>query len=96
MESKKTHFSIIFDVRKEKKKMQKKITVMEHEESAQKILQKIAIRRQQLGLSQTDLALSLNMTISGYFKVEKGESKLDTVRLFEIAEILRIDPRDLF
>ena len=96
MESEKTHFSIIFDVRKRKGSMLKKSTVKELEEKAQNVLQKIVERRQKLGLSQTDLALKLNMTISGYFKVEKGETKLDILRLIEIAEILEIEAKELF
>ena len=94
MESKKTHFSIIFDVRK--RSMLKKSTVKKLEEKAQNVLQNIAERRQKLGLSQTDLALKLNMTTSGYFKVEKGETKLDIIRLIEIAEILEIEAKELF
>ena len=76
--------------------MLKKSTVKELEIKAQIVLQKIAERRQKLGFSQTDLALKLNMTISGYFKVEKGESKLDVIRLLEIAEILEIDAKEFF
>ena len=76
--------------------MLKKSTVKKLEEKAQNVLQNIAERRQKLGLSQTDLALKLNMTTSGYFKVEKGETKLDIIRLIEIAEILEIEAKELF
>ncbi|WP_165731986.1 helix-turn-helix transcriptional regulator [Polaribacter sp. 20A6] len=57
---------------------------------------KIIKRRQELGLSQTDLAIKLNMTTSGYFKIEKRDSKLDLLRLFAIAECLGIDVKTLF
>ena len=96
MEIKKTFFSIIFDVRKRKKKMLRKITIENPKEKAINVLQKIVTRRQELGLSQTDLAIQLNMTTSGYFKIEKGDSKLDLLRLFAIAECLDIEVKSLF
>ncbi|WP_036825053.1 helix-turn-helix domain-containing protein [Polaribacter sp. Hel1_85] len=96
MESEKTHFSTIFAIRKRNIKMLKKITIEKLEKKAHKVLKKIVKRRQELGISQTDLAIKLNMTTSGYFKVEKGESKLDLIRLFEIAEFLDIDAKELF
>lgn len=96
MESEKTHFSIIFVVRKEKVKMLTKNTIEKLHEQAEKVLKKIVERRQELGISQTELAIKLNMTTSGYFKVEKGESKLDLIRLFEIASCLDIDAKELF
>ncbi|MCL7752497.1 helix-turn-helix transcriptional regulator [Polaribacter sp. Z022] len=74
----------------------KKVTTERPQEKAEKVLQKIIDKRQELGLSQTDLALKLNMTISGYFKVEKGDSKLDLIRLFEIAEVLNIEVKEFF
>jgi len=59
-------------------------------------LLKITKRRQELKKSKTDLALNLNMTTSGYFKIEKGSSKLDITRLFEILEVLEISPKVFF
>ena len=96
MEIKKTHFSTIFDIEKEKVKMLEKNTIEKPQELSEKVLKKIVERRQELGISQTDLAIKLSMTTSGYFKVEKGESKLDLIRLFEIAEFLNIDAKELF
>jgi ribosome-binding protein aMBF1 (putative translation factor) len=96
METKKTHFSTIFDIEKEKVKMLEKNTIEKPQELSEQVLKRIVERRQELGVSQTDLAIKLNMTTSGYFKVEKGESKLDLIRLFEIAEFLNIDAKDLF
>ena len=63
---------------------------------AQKILKKIVARRKELGISQTDLALKLNMSFNGYFKVEKNDTKLDTKRMFKIFEILNISGKDFF
>ena len=96
METQKTHFSTIFDSRKEKVYMLVKNTIEKLHQQADKVLKKIVARRQELGISQTELAIKLNMTTSGYFKVEKGESKLDLIRLFEIAECLDIDAKEFF
>ena len=63
---------------------------------AQKILKKIVARRKELGISQADLALKLNMSFNGYFKVEKSDTKLDTKRMFKIFEILNISGKDFF
>ena len=96
MEIKKTHFSTIFDIEKEKVKMLEKNTIEKPQKLSDQVLRKIVERRQELGISQTDLAIKLSMTTSGYFKVEKGESKLDLIRLFEISEYLNIDAKELF
>ena len=76
--------------------MSKKITIEKLQLKSSKVLSEIAERRQELGISQADLAYQLNMTPSGYFKIEKGESKLDLIRLFEIAYYLKIDAKKLF
>ncbi len=65
-------------------------------EKSNNVLKKIINRRQELNISQTDLALKLNMTTSGYFKIEKGNSKLDLIRLFEIAYLLDTEAKDFF
>ena len=59
---------------------------------AQKNLKKIVAKRRELGISQADL----NMSFNGYFKVEKGATKLDTKRMFKIFEILNISGKDFF
>ena len=76
--------------------MLEKNTIEKPQELSDQVLKRIVERRQELGISQTDLAIKLNMTTSGYFKVEKGETKLDLIRLFEIAEYLNIDAKELF
>lgn len=68
----------------------------EKNDKVSSILKKIVARRKKLGISQVDLALKLNMSANGYFKVEKGITKLDLYRLIEIAEILKIDPKEFF
>jgi len=76
--------------------MLEKNTIEKPQELSEKVLKRIVKRRQKLGISQTELAIRLSMTTSGYFKVEKGESKLDLIRLFEIAEYLNIDAKEFF
>ena len=63
---------------------------------AKKVLKKIIARRNDLGISQWDLATKLNITNNGYFKVETGKTKLDLKRLLVIAEILKVKPAYFF
>lgn len=60
------------------------------------VLQKIITRREELGITQWDIASKLNITSNGYFKVEKGITKLDVNRLLEIAIILDVKPQYFF
>lgn len=60
------------------------------------ILKKIAQKRADAGFAQIDVALKLGLTASGYFKVEKGQSKLDLERLLAILVILEISPKEFF
>ncbi|EAQ42672.1 DNA binding helix-turn helix protein [Polaribacter sp. MED152] len=62
----------------------------------QLVLKKIVDRRKELGLTQWDISEQLNLTYSGYFKVETGKTKLDVYRLFEILDTLNITPKEFF
>ena len=55
------------------------------------VLEKVIYRRKRLGLSQTDIANKLEITLSGYYKMEKGKTKLDVRRLLELSEVLKVD-----
>ena len=55
------------------------------------VLEKVVYRRKRLGLSQTDIAEKLEMTLSGYYKMETGKTKLDVSRLIELSEVLKVD-----
>jgi transcriptional regulator with XRE-family HTH domain len=57
-----------------------------------KVLQRIIKKRQELGVSQMDLAFKLHLSANGYFKIEKGHSKLDVNRLLQIAKVLSVSP----
>ena len=75
-------------LRKTKKNMSKE----KREEEVAEVLKRIVKKRQELGVSQFDLALKLNLTNNGYFKVETGKTKLSVERLLEIAELLNVNP----
>ena len=66
------------------------------ENKSKVILNKIVERRKNLNITQSELALKLNLTFSGYFKVETGKTKLDTFRLIQVLDILDISPKDFF
>jgi len=60
------------------------------------ILEKIITQRIATGKTQINVADHLNLSEGGYFKVEKGKTKLDLERLFEILEYLEISPKEFF
>ena len=60
------------------------------------VLKRIVERRRELGISQWDLGIAINLTNSGYFKVETGKTRLDILRLFEILEKLDISLEEFF
>lgn len=66
------------------------------EEDYQKILKLIAKKRVEKGLTQWDFASRLHLTESGYFKIEKGISRLDIMRFLVILNILEITVQDFF
>tara|TARA_B110000285_G_C14880511_1_gene493653 strand:+ start:477 stop:716 length:240 start_codon:yes stop_codon:yes gene_type:complete len=66
------------------------------ENKSKVILNKIVERRKNLNITQSELALKLNLTSSGYFKVETGKTKLDTFRLIQVLDMLEISPKDFF
>ena len=55
------------------------------------VLEKVIYRRKRLGLSQTDIANKLEITLSGYYKMETGKTKLDIRRLLELSEVLKVE-----
>ena len=52
-------------------------------------------KRSTLGLTQQDIAVRLNITPGAYAKIERGETDPSISRIYEIAEILGIDPLQL-
>ena len=60
------------------------------------ILKKIIASRSHKNITQITVAKHINIGESGYFKIEKGKSKLDLERLFEILELLEVSPEEFF
>ncbi|MDX6745456.1 helix-turn-helix transcriptional regulator [Polaribacter sp. PL03] len=60
------------------------------------VLKKIIAERTALGITQINVAQQLGIGENGYFKIEKGKTKLDLERLLLILEVLEITPIDFF
>jgi DNA-binding XRE family transcriptional regulator len=93
MESEKWFFCVTFESLENKMKEKEREKV---ENYYFEILRKIANKRAEAGLSQIDLALKLGLTDSGYFKIEKGITKLDIQRFLSILYKLDISPKEFF
>lgn len=57
--------------------------------------EKVSLMRTLKGLTQEEMAVKLNMSTTGYAKIERGETKLQNPRLEKIAEVLGIGMKDL-
>jgi transcriptional regulator with XRE-family HTH domain len=57
--------------------------------------EKVGLMRTLKGLTQEDMAAKLNMSVTGYAKIERGETKLQNPRLEKIAEALGMELKDL-
>lgn len=66
------------------------------QEKTKMVLQKIAAKRREMGISQWDFGKKLNLGEGGYFKVEKGGTKLDMLRFFQILEHQGITAKAFF
>ena len=60
-----------------------------------KTFEKIRMMREARHWSQEEMAGKLNMSINGYAKIERGETRLNLPRLEQISEILGMDILDL-
>lgn len=57
--------------------------------------EKIRMFRELKQMSQEEMAHKMNMSLSGYAKLERGETKLHYDKLVQIAQIFSIDVVDL-
>lgn len=57
--------------------------------------EKISLMRTLKGLTQEDMAAKLNMSLTGYAKIERGETRLQNPRLEKIAEVFGIELKEL-
>ena len=62
----------------------------------QKILKLITKKRKEKGLSQWTVGERLGLSESGYFKIEKGTTRLDMMRFIILMNILETTPKDFF
>lgn len=59
------------------------------------VFDKIKDIRETKGLTQEDVADALNLSASGYSKIERGETRLNLERLQQIADVLEVNIFDL-
>ncbi|RKZ51008.1 MAG: XRE family transcriptional regulator [Candidatus Parabeggiatoa sp. nov. 3] len=60
------------------------------------VYEKIKVIRQLKGWSQEEIAHRLNMSVSGYGSIERGETDVNLSRLEKIAKVFEIDLSELF
>ncbi len=60
-----------------------------------KSFEKIRLMREINQFSQQDIADKLNMSINGYSKIERGETRLTVERMKQIADIFQINIQEL-
>jgi transcriptional regulator with XRE-family HTH domain len=60
-----------------------------------KVHEKIRILRESKEWSQEDMAAKLNMSLNGYAKIERGETKSYNPKLEQIAEVLDVELMEL-
>ena len=59
------------------------------------VYEKIRFLRESKDWSQEDMAGKLNMSVSGYSKIERGETKVALSKLKKVSEILGVDVMEL-
>jgi len=59
------------------------------------LCEKVGVMRTLKGLTQEEMAAKLDMSPTGYAKIERGETKLQIHRLEKIAEVLGMELKDL-
>ncbi len=52
-------------------------------------------RREELGISQDKMGRKIGIQQNSYFKLEKGDTKLDMLRFLQITTILDLDPVEI-
>lgn len=57
---------------------------------------RLRARRMALGLSQTNLADAIGLTFQQIQKYEKGTNRIGAGRLYQLAEVLKVDPEFFF
>lgn len=60
-----------------------------------KVHEKIRLMRESNHLTQEEMAAKLNMSVNGYSKIERGETKVHIPKLEQIASVLDLDLLEL-
>lgn len=60
-----------------------------------KVHEKIRLMRESGNLTQEEMATKLNMSVNGYSKIERGETKAHIAKLEQIASVLELDLLEL-
>lgn len=58
-------------------------------------IENIELIRKARNLSREEMAKKLNVTLSSYGKIERGETSITLDRLFELAEIFQLQPEEI-
>jgi transcriptional regulator with XRE-family HTH domain len=60
-----------------------------------KLGKNISAKRRLLGLKQEDVAFDIDISITSYAKIERGETNIPFMRLVQIADYLKVDVAEL-
>ncbi|MDR1499449.1 MAG: helix-turn-helix domain-containing protein [Tannerellaceae bacterium] len=60
-----------------------------------KLGKNISAKRRLLGLKQEDVAYDIDISITSYAKIERGETNIPFMRLVQIADYLRVEVAEL-
>jgi transcriptional regulator with XRE-family HTH domain len=60
-----------------------------------KVHEKIRFMREERNWSQDEMAAKLNMSLNGYSKIERGETKVHIPKLEQISDVLEMDVIEL-
>lgn len=66
-----------------------------HSEAARILGERVRGHRQQLGLSQEDIADLAEMHVTNLGKIERGQSNPSLTTIIRVAGVLNVDPGDL-
>jgi transcriptional regulator with XRE-family HTH domain len=60
-----------------------------------KLGKNISAKRRLLGLKQEDVAFDIDISITSYAKIERGETNIPFMRLLQIADYLKVEVAEL-
>jgi transcriptional regulator with XRE-family HTH domain len=60
-----------------------------------KLGKNISAKRRLLGLKQEDVAFDIDISITSYAKIERGETNIPFMRLVQIADYLKVEVAEL-